>query len=89
MQYGKLDAGLAGVLSDPPSNDDEAYVVSVRAARSLTLDEQREFRDLGGQGYDAPMPVFSAHLSREGIDKLSEKPWVRLLTLSRRSRPLA
>src|SRR5262245_60286963 len=87
MQYTKIAAGLASALSDPSAGDDEEYLVSVRTARPLTPTEQSEFRQLGGVGVDSKLPVLSAKLPRGKISELSEKPWVRLLTLSRRLTP--
>jgi hypothetical protein len=87
MQYGKIDAGLASALSDPPTREDEMLLISVRTARPLTPAEQAEFCQLGGIGADAEVPVLSARLPRAKIGELSEKPWVRRLSLSRRLKP--
>ena len=83
MQFAKIDAGLASELSKPaPGHDDEIHV-SVRVSRPLTHVEQNEFHQLGGIGVDSGLPVLSAKLTLDAVDQLSEKPWVRLLTLSR------
>ena len=87
MQFTKIDAGLANTLSDPTPSRDEEIHVSVRVSRPLTHSEQSEFHQLGGIGVDSGLPVLTAKLTLEAIDKLSEKPWVRSLTLSRPSKP--
>ena len=83
MQFAKIDAGLANTLSEPAPGHDEEIHVSVRVSRPLTHVEQKEFHQLGGMGVDSGLPVLSAKLTRDAIDRLSEMPWVRLLTLSR------
>ena len=83
MQFAKIDAGLANTLSESASNHNEEVLVSVRVLRPLTQIEQKEFRQLGGMGVDSGLPVLSAKLTLDAVDQLSEKPWVRLLTLSR------
>lgn len=87
MQFTRIDAGLASALSDESAGENEEFLVSVRTNRPLTSVEQQEFLQLGGIGADHRLPVLSAKLTRERIDELSGKPWVRLLTLSRRLTP--
>ena len=87
MQFTKIDAGLANTLSEPAPGHDEEIHVSVRILRPLTHVEQREFHQLGGVGVDSGLPVLSAKLTRDAIDQLTEKPWVRLLSLSRKLEP--
>lgn len=86
MQYAKIDAGLASALEDVTAGD-EPILVTVRTARPPTPREQAEFRRLGGVVAEPGLPVLTAKLTREGIAQLSEKPWVRLLTFSRRLEP--
>jgi hypothetical protein len=88
MEFTKLDAGLASAVGAAPAAEDEVFLVSVRLSRPLTAIEQNEFRDLGGIGCDSRQSVMSARLSRAGIEALSNKPWVRSLSLSRRLKPL-
>lgn len=83
MEYSKLDAGLSGALSDGAS-EQEQFLVSVRTARPPDAAESKEFSQLGGMGAESGLPVLTAKLTREGIEKLSSRPWVRLISLSRR-----
>jgi len=87
MEFGKLDAGLASALSEPAPAAGE-FLVSVRADRPLTPDEAAEFGRLGGMGGEKGETVLSARLSRDKLAALSEKPWVRRLTLARRLHPV-
>lgn len=87
MNYDKLDASLSAVLSDA-STSDELLNVSIRTQEPPNEDQQREMERLGVYGVSGKSRIFSAQLSPQAVSELSEKSWIRLLSLSQRMRPL-
>ncbi|MFE7601765.1 hypothetical protein [Streptomyces sp. NPDC057494] len=89
MDYAKLDASLsAAVEASDDDPDVRNLLVTVRLEEAPT-ETQREA--LRGAGVDVGTPdrtVVSGTLSRRGVSELSQKPWVRSLTLSASRRPL-
>ena len=92
MNYQKLDAALSSVMSDRtresrPDNE-RTLVVSVRTIDPPDAAQRVELERLGVHGVSERSRVFSAHLSPHAVEVLSEKPWVRLLSLARQLDPL-
>ena len=88
MNYNKLDAPLSAVLSEPPRSDEPTLNVSVRTKEPPTVDQQQELERLGVYGVSGEGRIFSAQLSPEAVSELSEKSWIRLLSLAQEMRPL-
>jgi len=88
MNYAKLDAALSAALSEQPVSDKPCLQVSVRTVAPPDADQQREMEQLGVRGVSPKGKIFSAELSPRAVSQLSEKPWVRLLSLARQMKPL-
>jgi hypothetical protein len=88
MNYSKLDASLSAAISQYAASGDSTFQVSVRTLVPPSPEQQRELESLGVHGVSSRSRVFSAELSSSAVSELSEKPWVRLLTLSQVLRPL-
>jgi hypothetical protein len=84
INYGKLDPALSGVLSEMTQEPAEMLTVSVRTVRPLTAQQQAEFELLGGKGVESKLGIYSAIVDRSRLVALSNKPWVKLLSLARR-----
>ena len=89
MNYQKIDASLSAVLSEQTASDEPDLVVFVRTQTPPDVRQQQEMKQLGVQGVSPSKKVFTAQLSRQAVSELSEKPWVRLLSLSQQSKPLS
>jgi hypothetical protein len=83
MNYLKLDAAVASALEDFTDKANKTLVVSVRTTHPLSQSEQEELKDLGGQGVDSGVGIYSATVDRTTLADLSTKPWVRLVSLAR------
>jgi hypothetical protein len=89
MDYSKVDAALAAVLSEPTVGNDPSLVVSVRTRAPLDPMQQAELRNFGVQGVESDRTIFSATVSPHTVIQLTEKPWIRQLSLARRLTPLS
>lgn len=89
MNYSKLDASLSAAISQCAGSDDSIFQVSVRTLVPPGPEQQRELESLGVHGVSSRSRVFSAELSPSAVAELSEKPWVRLLSLAQVLRPSA
>ena len=88
MNYDKLDAPLSAWLSEHPVSDEPTLSVSVRTLEPPNEDQQRELERLGVYGVSGKGRIFSAQLSPQAVSELSEKSWIRLLSLAQEMRPL-
>ena len=88
MNYEKLDVLLSAALSEEPSSDEPTLNVSVRTQEPPNEDQQRELESLGVYGVSGEGRIFSAQLSPQAVSELSEKSWIRLLSLAQGLRPL-
>jgi len=88
MDYNKMDAALSAALSDPTASSTPLLTVFIRTDGPLTPVQQAELRHLGVQGVESEHSVFSATLSPQTISSLTEKSWIRRLSLARQLRPL-
>ena len=86
MNYEKLDASLSAVVSEHPTSDEPNLQVSVRMLAPPDADQQKELESLGVYGVSPRGKVFSAQLSPEAVSQLSEKSWIRLLSLAQELR---
>ena len=89
MNYDKLDASLSQALSEKNFSGEARFSVSVRTAHPPTSEQQEEMNSLGVQGVSSKGQIFSAQLSLGDLSRLSERPWVRLLSLARPLKPLS
>lgn len=89
MNYQKLDAFLSAALSEQPDSETLTLSVSVRTLEPPDVEQQKELADLGVYGVSSGGRIFSAQLSADAVSQLSEKPWIRLLSLAQELRPLS
>jgi hypothetical protein len=81
MDWTKIDPALASAIEDIEHSADELVRVLVRVNRAPTMTEAAAAGiDLGA---DSDRPVFTATAPLVAVERLTEEPWVRSLTLSR------
>jgi hypothetical protein len=86
MDYRKIDADLALALEEvDPASDETVFSVFVQTTGEGDADL---LSDLGVRSAEPGPGIYTADLSSRAVAELSEKPWVRSLTLSRTLRPL-
>ena len=89
MNYQRLDAALSSALAERRFVADEPHFeVSVRTLAPPDEEQQRELQRLGVHGVSGRDRIFSARLGLHALEELSEKPWVRLVSLARVLKPL-
>ena len=88
MNYQKLDASLSAAISEHPTPDESTLSVSVRTEAPPDAEQQRELQRFGVNGVSSRGRIFSAQLSPDAVSELSEKPWIRSLSLAQQLRPL-
>lgn len=88
MNYQKMDASLSAALDAQPISDDPNLSVFVRTNSALNSQQVTEIKKLGIDTAELDKRIFAARLSTKTIAELSEKPWIRLISLSHLSKPL-
>ena len=88
MDYGKVDAALACALSEAAPGEPAHLRVSLRTQGPPSPKEQDELKNLGVQGLAPGRSVFSGSFSPGDLAELSQKPYVRLISLAQPMRPL-
>jgi hypothetical protein len=83
MNYAKTGAGLASALSRIKDPSARTLSVFIRTNRDPSADEMHLLEGAGVNGVAPGRQVFTATLSAEQVEQLSEQPWVRSLELSR------
>ena len=86
MNYQKLDPALAMALTEPdevPDAEDAAFIVFISTTQDPEPDEISYLEALGVSGVTADQRIFTAILSADAVDDLSEQPWVQFLELSK------
>lgn len=89
MDYQKVDAALATAIDDLKAGSKVALAVSVRTAIPVDAAQQAELERLGVRGVIAGRTIFSASVTPQTLDELTQKPWVRRLSLAQQLRPLS
>ena len=82
VNYSKLDARLAAAMSEHTDSDERTLKVSVRTQEPPNEEQQLELESFGVYGVSGSGCVFSAQLSPHAVSELSEKSWIRFLTLA-------
>jgi hypothetical protein len=88
MNYEKLGASLSQALSEQTLSEESRLTVSVRTVQPPTIEQQEEMKSFGIQGISSKGQIFSAQLSPGDVARLSERPWIRLLSLAQPLKPL-
>lgn len=83
VDYGKLDAALILELEQAGTQ----LLVFIEAGAVPTPSQSAELTSLGVAASPSPQRVFPARVASDKIDGLSELPWVRRITLSRKLHP--
>jgi predicted dinucleotide-binding enzyme len=87
MNFRKVDAGLARALATQEAGANR-FSVFVQTNAEAAEEAVKLLENLGVRSVRRGEDIYSAELSSQAIDELSEQPWIQLLTLSARSRPL-
>jgi hypothetical protein len=87
MDYQKLDAPLASALTDQQEAEDQTWEVFIHTQHVPSASEEAHLRRLGVAG-DIQNTIVTARLSKQAIDELTNQPWIRVLKLSQKLRPL-
>jgi len=80
MDYSKLDAPLSAQLTLKSS--DRTFPVFIRVSKDLGDQEQLYLKKMGIIIPGPKTRIFSANISDQFIDELSEQPWIRYIKLS-------
>lgn len=83
MDYKKIDAALAGTLKDADDPRERRFILFIKTFRVLSHDEANILKALGAKG-DVNDQLFTATLSLNEIDELSEYDWIQSIRLSRK-----
>ena len=89
MKYYKLDAGLINAYEDACEADSwqDPFEIYVHTIAPPTNDQAEWLRSLGVRNVLPGHDLFTATVSAEGVDALSEQSWVKALTIARRLFP--
>jgi hypothetical protein len=87
MDHKKLDGALASALTCIQNEQEIGFEVFVHIVKPPAQGELAYLERLGAKG-DPRRTIFTARLSAQTIDELSEQPWVLAIKLSQRLRPL-
>ena len=87
MNYGKVDSALAAAVEQGVSPD-ALLEVSVRTENVPDHLQQQELVQLGVQGVGSDRRIFSARTRLREVERLTDLPWVRLVSLAQVLRPL-
>jgi hypothetical protein len=88
MNFRKLDAGLARALSTAQKAEEAGVPVFVRTTAEAGEEAEALLKEIGLRGVRPGKSIYSAELSPQKIEELSEKSWIHSITLSGKSRPL-
>ncbi len=87
MNYQKIDASLSAALSKTAISNQANLTVFVRTISAPDNDQKTELKRLGIR-VPASGKIFSAQVSPQAVKELSEKSWVRRVSLSQQLKPL-
>lgn len=87
LDYDKIDPALAAALEE--TDQGPKLDVSVRTAAPLDPGQQVALERLGVEGLCAGPTVFTAKVTPQELESLTERPEVRLVSLARPLRPLS
>jgi hypothetical protein len=82
MDYAKLDPGLQMALAQESTGAGRVLDVFVQTRDDPGPDAMEFLQRIGVRNVRPNRKVFTAQLTAEKLDELSEQPWVMALTLS-------
>jgi hypothetical protein len=88
VDYGKVTAGLRRALESPLYGGEEPLAIFIELADPPSEEQIALLREAGVTSSVEGLDIITAELTREGIEFLSEQPWVMAMTLSGTLRPL-
>src|SRR5687768_3243271 len=88
VDYRKIDPELAGALADACDLHAPSSKVFIETEHPPRDEEAAVLEAVGVSGSLQGRLIFTAELSPAQVARLSEEPWVRFLTLSRKLRQL-
>lgn len=88
MDYTKLDAALSAAVIEQTPCRTLTYSISVRTNNPLNPHEALELEQLGFNGVQTGRNIFTADVSPQTIVELTDKPWIKRLSLARQLHPL-
>jgi hypothetical protein len=86
MQYKKLDPALTTLIS-ADTNKPGQYTVFVHTDGNLDDSAGETLLNLGARPVGDERRLFTANLSRDDVDTLSDKEWVKYVRLSQQLHP--
>jgi hypothetical protein len=87
LTYQKVDAGLAGALDDIVNPEARELAVFIHTD-TLPTEEQKMFlRRCGVSEASTEQQVFTATLSAQAVEELTDQSWMRYLRLSSQLHP--
>lgn len=84
MNYQKIDSYLAMAIEDITDVNVPSLVVFIHTGENLDQDSIAFLEDLGVTDIEMGQQLFTATLSVNTIDELSELPWIEYLRLSQK-----
>jgi hypothetical protein len=84
MDYGKIDAWLSAELGNESLTCERNLLVFVEITAPPDGEQKEELKRLGLADIASDRTIFSAQMSSQQVSELSDKPWVRLLSLSKK-----
>lgn len=88
MNYQKIDASLSAALSETTISNEPDLIVFVRTMSAPNNEQKTELKRLGIRDIPASGKIFSAQVSPQTVKELSEKSWVRRVSLSQQLKHL-
>ena len=88
MDYQKLDAPLVSALSESPHGEENVWEVFIHLTHRPNPSQIAFLHRLGVTA-NSGNEIVSARVSKPVMDELTSQPWIRVLKLSRKLRPLS
>ena len=88
LNYQKLDPKLIQVWEQIKDSDKKTLDVFIKFSRQLDNDELNLLKNKGINIKNTEKKIITAALSKNEIEDLSDKPWIKQLNLSRTLKPL-
>ncbi|MFN5970008.1 MAG: hypothetical protein ACK47N_20715 [Microcystis sp.] len=84
MNYRKIDPALAATLNEVQNKTKADLLVFIQTNRIPSPDQANVLERLGINEAKSKRQIFTATLSAQAVEELSEQPWVSFLKLSRK-----